>query len=379
MTDISYSWQSPEWPNFQFDLGQIQAILYDYAIEAGRVAGGMNQVSSLNRSEAVLDLMVDEAIRSSQIEGENLDREDVRSSIKNHLGLQTPPKRIGDVKAEGMAALMVDVRKVYESPLTAKKLHHWHNMVMPRQENLVLTSNIKVGDWRDEPMQIVSGPIGYETVHYEAPPPETVPAEMDRFLEWYNETSPTAGQRPLAGPVRAAIAHLWFESIHPYDDGNGRVGRAIAEHALSQDLGQPLMMALSSSLSNQAKDYHQQLNDASVGNLDVTPWVKWFSEATLTAQQTAGECLQFVLDKSRFWDNHADTTLNDRQVKAVNRIFKEGPNGFENGINAQKYKSITGCSKASATRDLADLVEKGALVRLPGEGRNARYGLALDE
>tara|TARA_R110001599_G_scaffold83993_3_gene225630 strand:- start:4749 stop:5528 length:780 start_codon:yes stop_codon:yes gene_type:complete len=259
--------------------------------------------------------------------------------------LINPPTRVADPRAEGMAALMVDVRNSFAGELTKTTLFHWHQLVLPQQENSLMPRNLKVGQWRDseEPMQIVSGPIGYEKVHYEAPPSNQVDAEISRFLDWFNHSNPLKAERDivLAGPVRSAIAHLWFETIHPFDDGNGRVGRAIAETALAQDLNRAPLLSLSTIIEKDKNAYYNGLN------------------------------------KAKFWEKHQSTELNERQKKVLNKLFNAGSDDFEGGLSAKKYISITSCSKATATRDLGDLVEKECLCRLEGGGRNARYGLRL--
>lgn len=380
---MKYSWQHPEWPNFTYDTNQCRDSLYQYALEAGRLSGGIGQLTDTLQYEAYLDLMVSEAINTSRIEGEKLDRENVRSSIKNFLGLTVPPTRVMDPRAEGIAALMVDVRNTFKDELTKEKLFHWHQLVLPKDESSYLRNKIQIGQWRtsEEPMQIISGPIGYEKVHYEAPPAQQIDFEMDRFLKWYNDTSPLNENRKedIPGPIRSAIAHLWFESLHPFDDVNGRVGRAIAEQALSQDLKRPPLLSLSTIIEKDKNAYYDGLNRASQPNLDVSQWVNWFTSSVLSAQREAVKNIEFILKKAKFWDKFQNENLNERQVKAINKVFKAGPDGFEFGVNAKKYMGMTGCSKATATRDLGDLVDKKCLYRMEGGGRNARYGIQLEE
>ncbi|MEP3349365.1 MAG: Fic family protein [Marinomonas sp.] len=378
---MKYSWQHPDWPNFTFEESQCKEALYRYALEAGRLSGGMSQLESALQYDAYIDLMVSEAIHTSQIEGERLDREDVRSSIKNFLGLSHPPTRVADPRAEGMAALMVDVRNHFADKLTKDTLFQWHRLVLLQQENSLLPRDLKVGQWRDskEPMQIVSGPIGYEKVHYEAPPADQVDTEINRFLDWFNRSNPLTAEREivLSGPVRAAIAHLWFETIHPFDDGNGRVGRAIAEMALAQDLNRPPLLSLSTVIEKDKNAYYNGLNKASQFDLDITDWVTWFVNSVLLAQQEAAQKVDFVLKKAKFWERHKNTELNERQKKVLNKLLNAGTDGFEGGMTAKKYMSITSSSKATATRDLSDLVEKECLCRLEGGGRSARYGVLI--
>jgi Fic family protein len=242
----------------------------------------------------------------------------------------------------------------------------------------LLALPVSVGAYRSklEPMQIVSGPVGYERVHYEAPPAASVLPEMEKLLEWFNSTIPVAGSgaRHLPGPVRAAVVHLWFESIHPYDDGNGRIGRAVAEKALFQSLGAPALISLSAAIDADRKQYYQQLSAAS-RTLDITDWVQWFCQTCCEAQRMAAKKVEGTLARHRFWLEHASATLNDRQVKAINRLFEaEADDCFAGEMNAQKYANLTRCSKATATRDLADLCEKGCLVS-SGTGRGTRYHL----
>ncbi len=382
---MKYSWQHPLWPQFSYDTAAVQPLLYQYAQHAGKLAGGLQQLNQSLQSEAYLDLMISEAIHTSDIEGERLNREDVRSSIKNYLGFNSPTVRVADSRAEGMAALMLDVRKKFAQPMTAELLCYWHTLVLPAE--LSQNKALARGQWRTgtQPMQIVSGPIGYEKVHYQAPSAEQVPAHMQQFLAWYQASDPCSDTQSifLAGPVRAALAHFWFESIHPFEDGNGRVGRALAEHALGQDLKHPALLSLSTYLDQHRAEYYQQLHDASCldpdfhASLDLSAWVLWFCQAVLSAQQDASASIEFVLKKAKFWEAQTHKTLNERQHKVLHKLFAAGTEGFTQGINAQKYRAITGCSKATASRDLADLVQQDCLTPRASTGRNARYELKL--
>ena len=382
---LKYNWQHPDWPNFSYESAQTHEFVYQYVQKAGRLAGGITQLKGTVQYDAYVDLMVSEAIYTSQIEGERLNHEDVRSSIKNFLGLNPQPVRVSNARAEGMAALMVDVRKTFTAPLTKEVLFHWHQLVFPVQESLI-SKPVLVGQWRtsQEPMQIVSGPIGYEKIHYEAPPAHIVGQEMTRFFNWYNQTNPLNNDaQKISGPVRAAIAHLWFETIHPFDDGNGRIGRAIAEHALAQDLGRPPLLSLSTIIEQDKKAYYAGLHEASTWHaeaesLNINEWVNWFCRMVLTAQNAAAKQVDHILKRVKFLDHYQDQ-LSERQKKAIEKIFKAGPDGFEFGINAKKYMGLSGCSKATATRDLASLVKKGCLIAIETVGRNARYELNLNE
>lgn len=372
---MKYLWAREGWPQLRFDLQAAQGTLYRYAMEANWLKGTVAQLAEEDQTEALIDLMVSEAIKTSAIEGEDFDRRDVRSSIRNQLGLNPALEPVRDPRANGIAALMISVRESFREPLTRERLFAWHDMVIADPDD---RRRMPVGAWRDDGVQIVSGPIGRETVHFEAPPPRDVPEEMARFLHWFNATAPKAQASDLPGPVRAAVAHLHFECIHPFADGNGRIGRAISEVALSQELGRPVLLSLSMAIEAERGKYYDALAAASRGGLDVTPWVRYFVDTVFEAQLQARARIAFVLEKVRFWGRFGDR-VNARQRKVLARMFRVGPQGFEGGISARKYGSITGASKATATRDLADLVRAGALRRLPGGGRSTRYELALGE
>lgn len=372
-----YIWQNADWPAFTYDLSKIEAILYRYALEMGVLAGSFNQVPEDIKNDTIIDLMISEAIKTSEIEGEKITYDDVRSSIRNQLGVENIPLKSQDPRAMGIALLIINNRSTFQIPLSKEMLFEWHSMVIsdPYQRQ-------RVGDiakWRSpetDPMQIVSGPIGKEIIHYEAPPSAMVDKEMERFIQWFNDSTPETGTIKISGPVRAAIAHLYFECIHPFADGNGRIGRAISEKALSQELGVPVLLRLSNTIYQNKKDYYQQLSHASRGNLDITPWVNYFVEIIYQAQLEAKETIDFVLKKTNFWKKHIGL-MNPRQEKVINRLLKEGPSGFEGGITAQKYMKIADCSKATATRDLSDLLNLGCIVQLPGSGRSTRYEVSL--
>ena len=317
-----------------------------------------------------------ELITTSGIEGESLDRDSVRSSLLSMITSDVLPKH-SDQKAAGAAMLLVDVRSKWQAPLTQQLLGHWQSMAIPEQR---YTSVLR-GAYRNDPspMQIVSGPYGRERVHYEAPPSTQVPDEMASFIDWYNQTSGASSKdNKMHGIARAGIAHLWFEVIHPFDDGNGRVGRAIADHALSQSLGYPTTACLATAIESDKKTYYLQLEKASRASLDVNAWLEYFANTVIKAQQIAKEEVDFVLAKTRFFETFGDQ-LNDRQSKMVSRVFTEGRKGFEGGITTKKYETITKCPNRTASRDLADLLTKGIIAPLPGGGRTTRYKLTVVE
>jgi Fic family protein len=372
---MRWIWQQPDWPDFRYDKSALEDRELAFRINSERLAGSFDVLPMASKEDAMIDLMLSEAIKTSAIEGEDLDRESVRSSLLSLITSDTLPDN-SDQKAAGAASLLVDVRKNWQTSLTHDLLGKWQSMAIPEQ----LYTPILRGAYRNDPssMQIVSGPYGREKVHYEAPPATQVPDEMAQFVDWYNQTSPLNRHKKLPGITRAGIAHLWFEVIHPFDDGNGRVGRAIADHALSQSLGYPTTACLATAIEGDKKNYYLQLEKASRGSLDVNTWLDYFADRVIKAQEIAKEEVGFVLAKTRFYEAYGDQ-LNDRQTRMVSRVFAEGRKGFEGGITTRKYEAITKCPNRTASRDLSDLVAKGIIVPLPGGGRTTRYELNVSK
>lgn len=374
---MKYNWQHPDWPAFTFQPEVGHKALEQYKIDAAKLTGSVSTLKKTDQYAAYIELMLSEAFSTSAIEGERLNHANVRSSLKNFLGLTVPPVRVNDPKAEGIAALMVDIRRSVFNPLTKDLLCQWHTMVLP------LGGNIHpplMGQYRNSPesLMISSGPIGYEIEHFTAPPGAQVEQEMARFLSWYNDSAPKIGHPDkIPSPIRAGIAHLWFESIHPFNEGNGRVGRAVAEHALGQSMHQPPLLSLSSAVQLDCAAYYQNLQNASRADMDISQWVDYFTGIVASAQVQAFEKVSFVIGKAMFWQLHGTTAVNERQVKLINKMFEAGVDGFEEGINNRTFQNLTSCSKATATRDLTDLLQKGILANLPGSGRNTRYELVV--
>lgn len=371
---MTYFWQTGDWPDFTYHLNDsCEKDLYAFAEQAGRVGGLVEGLDDRAQTAAHVELMVAEAIKTSEIEGEYLCRDDVMSSVLNHLGLAAKPEsgNVHDRRAEGVALLTMAVRHEYKAPLSEAMLFDWHTKLLNWDRR------VSVGVWRthEEPMQVISGPIGKETVHFEAPPSHRVPTEMQGFIDWFNVTAP-GGAKAVAGPpIRSALAHLYFESIHPFEDGNGRIGRAIAEKALSQGLGWPLIMSLSAAIEATRKSYYEELKTAQ-RNKDVSGWISFFSGVCLEAQNQAERQIHFTLQKAKLFDRF-EHQMNERQIRVVQRMFEEGPDGFEGGMSARKYISITKVSKATATRDLQGLLAMG-LFCTEGDGRSTRYALVLE-
>ncbi|MES2660410.1 MAG: RNA 2',3'-cyclic phosphodiesterase [Verrucomicrobiota bacterium] len=369
---MRYNWQKPDWPDFRYELDGVTEFLLAFADHAARVGGLLEGLPDELGTEAVLDLMIAEAIQTSAIEGEILQRDAVRSSIRNRLGLNPVSEPVDSCMADGAGELMVAVRETFHEPLSAETLFAWHRMLLGG------TASLLVGGWREDgdPMQIVSGRIDRPTVHFEAPPSRQVPGEMARFILWFNDTAPGGPRAIPQPPVRSALAHLYFESIHPFEDGNGRIGRALSEKALSQGMGSPAVLSLSRTIEALRNAYYDALKTAQQGN-DVTAWVRWFVEAVLKAQQDAEAQIRFVLVKTKFFQRF-ENDLDERQLKVIRRMFEAGPEGFTGGMNAAKYIALTQTSKATATRDLQHLAQLGALVSV-GYGRRTSYELNLSE
>ena len=365
-----YNWQQNDWLQFRYEIAEVEDLLYAFSEETGHVSGILKGLPEDTQIEAMIDVMVSEAIKTSEIEGEYLSRKDVMSSIRNNLGLNQIPDPVKDKNAGGAGELIVDVRATYRDALMEETLFSWHRMLFKGNRRL------SVGAWRShpEPMQVVSGALGKETVHFEAPPSTEVAGEMKKFIQWFNDTAPDGTQPVKSAPVRAALAHLYFETIHPFEDGNGRIGRAVAEKALSQTLGRPVLLSLSKTIEENKKDYYNALEQAQRSN-DVTAWITYFAGVTLLAQRAAKESVDFILRKSTFFNRYKDK-MNERQMKAVRRMMDAGPEGFEGGMNARKYISITKSSKATATRDLQQLQEWDILIA-KGGGRSTHYLLNI--
>lgn len=366
---MMWNWQQADWPNFAWDKTRFAKAEERFLVEAGIFVGAVKHLGSEDRDQLTIEAMSTEALTTSEIEGEILDRASVQSSIRRQLGLGTDSQRVAPAE-QGIAETMVDLYRSFAKPLSDDMLFAWHRMLTNGRQDLK-----DIGRYRthEEPMQVVSGAIRARKVHFEAPPSSAIPAEMARFTDWFRRTAPD-GALPLPALTRAGIAHLYFVCIHPFEDGNGRIGRAIAEKALAQSLGHPTLTALAATVLIKRKTYYNVLEANNKLN-EITPWLSWFAATAIEAQRRAIARVEFLIDKTRLFDRLRDQ-LNDRQQKALLRMLREGPDGFKGGLSASKYIGITGASPATATRDLADLVAKHALVRA-GERRHARYRIGI--
>ncbi len=367
---MRWNWEHSDWPRFSYDAEALRPAEERFLRGSGVIVGALLHVDDAEKQSLTIDLIAQETIDSSAIEGEILDRASVQSSLARHLGFKADRRRASAAEA-GAAELMADVWRTYVGELTDAVLFRWHTMLMAGRRDIGA-----VGAWRNdpEPMQIVSGALHAPKVHFEAPPSERVAGEMAAFLAWFNDTAP-AGPSPLPAITRAGIAHLWFESIHPFEDGNGRIGRAVAEKALAQAIEGPSLTALAETIKLHHRDYNAELAAASQ-TMEIDGWLSWFARIALEAQQRTHARVHHLIAKTRLLDRLRGK-LNDRQERALLRMFAEGPDSFKGGLSAGNYRTITGALSATATRDLAELVELGALRR-EGELKGTRYYLAIE-
>lgn len=359
-----WNWQRNDWPIFTWDASRLADREKQFLLGGGILLGAAQHLGKEQQDNLRVEIMSSEALTTSEVEGEILDRVSLQSSIRRRLGLAADNRRL-EAREQGIAEMMVDVLQTFGTPLTEETLCSWQAMVTNGRRDLA-----DIGQYRThaEPMQIVSPRADKHIVYFEAPPSAGVPPEMNRFLEWFNGTEKT-----LPALTRAGIAHLYFETIHPFEDGNGRVGRAVAQKALAQGVGQPVILALSATVLARRKEYYAALASAQSGTNDLSDWLTWFTQVGLEAQHCTLALVEFLIGKAQEMDRLRGH-LNPRQEKALLRMFEAGPDGFAGGMTAKKYISITSASIATATRDLTDLTEKGALVA-EGTFRDRHYHL----
>lgn len=374
----SYLWQNTGWPKLVFDAEALAKDLDLARLQQGRLLGLLDAIGLSDAQEIARELWVQEAMATAAIEGEKLNLDAVRSSVAHRLGLADAPTR--DRHVDGLVEVMLDASNNYPSVLDTDRLCRWQSALFPGGTSGL--RRIAVGRYRDhsDPMQIVSGRQGHEVVHYTAPASDRVADEMALFLSWFEDTRTKVNVAPtLNGIVRAAIAHLWFEVIHPFEDGNGRLGRAIVDMALAQDLGAPArMFGMSRQLLAVRPAYYDALSQAQSGTLDVTAWVQWFVQTFTQSCVLSQVVVKQAVDKAKFRLRAAGLSVNERQTKVLNRLLEAGSaemgGGFLGGMTAEKYSKITGTSKATATRDLAEMLSHG-LLRVEGVGKATRYAV----
>jgi Fic family protein len=363
----AYIHELPNWPKFRWDQNRLAERLAAVRHRQGRLIGRMEALGFPLRIEATLENLTQEILKSSEIEGEVLDREQVRSSIARRLGMDIGGLTAADRHVEGVVEVMLDATEKYSEPLTEERLFGWHAAMFPTGRTGM--KRIKVGGWRDGksgPMQVVSGPVGRERVHYEAPPASRLAAETKVFLDWFN------GEAAIDPVLKAAVAHLWFVTIHPFDDGNGRIARTIADMALARSEGTAQRFySMSAQIRQERNAYYDILERTQKGDLDITSWLEWFLGCLDRAFDGAERTLANVFRKARFWEKYAGAAFNDRQRDMLNRLL----NGFEGKLTTSKWAQIEKCSQDTALRDIDDLVQRGILHKdLPG-GRSTSYSL----
>jgi Fic family protein len=362
-----YIYARKDWPRFRWSHERLSARLVNVRHQQGRLIGRMETLGFPLRVEAVLQTLTEDVLKSSEIEGEILDRDQVRSSIARRLGIDIGGLTAADRNVEGVVEMMLDATQSYAKPLTGERLFSWHAALFPTGRSGM--SKIKVGGWRDDksgPMQVISGAIGKERVHYEAPGAGDLRRDMKQFLDWFNKDDST----DLV--IKSGIAHLWFVTIHPFDDGNGRIARAIADMVLARsERSVQRFYSMSAQIRQERRTYYEILESTQKGDLDITDWLEWFLDCLGRAFERAETTLGAVLTKAQFWERNAGASFNDRQRKIINQLL----NGFDGKLTSSKWAKLAKCSQDTALRDIEDLVRKGVLKKDAAGGRSTTYSL----
>lgn len=359
-----YAWQQDNWPNFTYDTSQLQKLEQQFSHLSTFAIGFQSALPKSKKDEMRIMFLSNEALGTSKIEGEILDRASLQSSVQRYFELK-PPISKNHPKESGIAKMMVDLYQHYDEPLSHTMLFNWHRMVTNGRQDLEVIGGYRSGSL---PMQIVSGPIGNHQVFYEAPPSKIVPGEMDVFITWFNGLS-----QHLPPIIRAGICHIYFERIHPFEDGNGRIGRALVEKSLAQSISQPTFIAISRTILKSRKDYYAAFEYDQKSN-EINHWLNYFGNIIIDAQKHTIESMKFLVNKTSFYDQYANQ-LNERQHKLLNRIFQEDIKGFTGGVSVKNYMSINkNISRLTANRDLNSLVDKGIMKRI-GDRKSTRYWL----
>jgi len=357
-----YIHQLSDWPQFTWDAGKLANLLAAVRHKQGKLAGNMSALGFNLRSEAMLNTLTLDILKSNEIEGEILNPDQVRSSLARHLGLEIAGLVPADRHVDGVVEMMLDATQKYAGPLTADRLFGWHTAMFPAGRSGL--HKITIGDWRKGPMQVVSGAWGKEKVHFEAPEAEKLDMEMQQFLTWFN--SPM----DIDPVIKAAIAHFWFVTIHPFDDGNGRIARAIADLQLARaDESPQRFYSMSAQIQKERKSYYDILENSQKGDLDISGWIEWFLTCLNNALSATNEILSTVMYKAQFWERQSETTLNARQILMLNKLL----DGFIGKLTTSKWAKIAKCSHDTALRDIQDLVEKSILIKDDAGGRSTSY------
>jgi len=365
---MPYIYEDPEWPKLRWNDARLSPLLAEVRHRQGRLLGRMEGLGFRLRAEATLTTLTSDVIKSSAIEGERLDVDEVRSSIARRLGLDFGAMKAASRDVEGVVEMMLDATQNYAEPLVAERLFAWHASLFPTGRSGM--GKITVGAWRPAeigPMQLVSGPIGKERVHFEAPPADKLADEMAQFLEWF------ASENGIDPVLKAGVAHFWFVTIHPFEDGNGRIGRAIADMALARAEGAAeRFYSMSAQIEAERKEYYLHLERSQRGDTDITIWLEWFLRCLGRAVGGAEEALASILRKAKIWERINQAPVNGRQRKVINRLL----DGFEGKLSTSKYAKLAKCSADTALRDIKNLLERGVLIQDEGGGRNTSYHLA---
>ncbi|MFA5496787.1 MAG: Fic family protein [Bacteroidales bacterium] len=362
-----FIYQNDHWPNFTWKNDELVYLLSEARNLQGRLIGKMESIGFELRNEAQLDTLTLDVLKSSEIEGEYLNREEVRSSIARRLGMEIAASINSDRHVDGVVEMMLDATQNCFNPLTTQRLFDWHAALFPTGRSGMY--KITVADWRKDttgPMQVVSGAMGKEKVHFQAPDSLFVEKEMSLFLQWFNNSS------NVDLVIKAAVAHLWFVTIHPFEDGNGRIARALTDMLLAQsDKTNQRFYSMSAQIQVERKEYYEILEKTQKGNLDITAWISWFLLCLINALKATDQVLENVLLKAAFWSKHTETSINERQRKLLNKLL----NGFVGKLTSSKWAKIAKCSKDTAIRDINDLIEKDILQKEAAGGRSTSYEL----
>lgn len=366
--EYTYIWQHPDWPHLRYDLAALAAPLAKVRLAQGRLLGRMSDLGLALRSQANLRALTEDVLKTSEIEGEQLNADTVRSSVARRLGVDIGALAPADRNVDGIVDMVLDATTHYAQPLTAERVFGWHAALFPTGYSGMI--RIRVGAWRDDasgPMQVVSGPLDRQKIHYEAPPASQLEAETTAFLHWFNASV------EIDAVLKAGLAHLWFVTLHPLDDGNGRIARAVGDMMLAgADGSVQRFYSLSAQIQRERRDYYTLLERTQKGALDVTPWLDWFLGCLLRAIEGAQTTLADVLNKARFWQRWAGTPMNERQIKLLNALL----DGFNGKLTSSKWAAIGKCSADTALRDITELLQRGVLRKAPGGGRSTNYEIA---
>lgn len=363
-----WNWKLKEWPHFLFYRKALEALEYQFSEKSGTVLGVLKHILDDSKDDFLVEILSDEAVKTSEIEGEYINRDSVQSSIKRNLGLAYEKRKISPAEF-GISEMMVDLYLNYNQPLTHNILFLWHKMITNGRRDLT-----DIGCYRthEDPMQIVSGRLDLPKIHFEAPPSKIIPKEMERFVSWFNNVHQATENQIIFPLAKAGIAHLYFVCIHPFEDGNGRIGRAIAEKSIAQSLHRPSLISLATTIEANKKNYYTLLEKSNT-TLEITEWLVYFARMVLDALEHTLNRIDFLVEKTKFFDRFSNQ-LNERQIKVVQRLFESGHEGFKGGLSAKNYMSISKSSASTATRDLQELIDKKILNKT-GTLKSTRYFL----